>query len=56
MRKIDLAYAQEPDLYIANSNVVARRIQKNYGKQAIVINYPINTKNFVFSDKSPTFI
>jgi len=55
MRKIDLAYAQEPDLYIANSNVVARRIQKNYGKQAIVINYPINTKNFVFSDKKSNF-
>jgi len=28
MRKIDLTYAQSPDLYIANSNVVAHRIQK----------------------------
>ena len=50
MRNVDLKYAQEPDLYIANSSVVARRIQKIYGKQAIVINYPIDTSNFVFSD------
>ena len=51
MRKVDLAYAQEPDLYIANSSVVARRIQENYGKPAIVINYPINSKHFIFSSK-----
>ncbi|QSJ15447.1 glycosyltransferase [Nostoc sp. UHCC 0702] len=50
MRKVDLKYAQEPDLYIANSSVVARRIQSIYGKQAFVVNYPIDTNNFVFSD------
>jgi glycosyltransferase involved in cell wall biosynthesis len=50
MRNVDLKYSQEPDLYIANSSVVSRRIQKIYGKQAIVINYPIDTNNFVFSD------
>ncbi|WP_413173998.1 glycosyltransferase [Anabaena azotica] len=50
MRNVDLKYSQEPDLYIANSSVVGRRIQKIYGKQAIVINYPIDTSNFVFSD------
>jgi glycosyltransferase involved in cell wall biosynthesis len=50
MRDVDLQYAQEPDIYIANSSVVARRIQKIYGKQALMINYPIDTNNFVFSD------
>ncbi len=50
MRDIDLKYAQEPDLYIANSTIVARRIQSIYGKQAIVVNYPIDINNFVFSD------
>ncbi|MBD2384412.1 glycosyltransferase [Cylindrospermum sp. FACHB-282] len=50
MRNVDLKYAQEPDFYIANSSIVARRIQNIYGKQAIVINYPIDTSNFVFSD------
>ncbi|PLZ98931.1 group 1 glycosyl transferase, partial [Fischerella thermalis CCMEE 5328] len=49
MRRVDLAYAQEPDLYIANSSVVARRIQTTYGKKAIVINYPIDTSKFVFT-------
>jgi len=46
MRKVDLAYAQEPDLYIANSSVVAYRIQDNYGKHAIVINYPLLVSSF----------
>jgi glycosyltransferase involved in cell wall biosynthesis len=55
MRNRDLSYAQEPDIYIANSNVVAHRIQKNYGKRAIVVNYPINTSNFSFSDQKANF-
>ncbi len=49
MRNVDLVYAQEPDLYIANSSVVASRIQSIYGKKAIVINYPIDTSKFKFS-------
>jgi glycosyltransferase involved in cell wall biosynthesis len=50
MRAQDLKYAQEPDLYIANSSTVAQRIRKIYKKQAIVINYPIDTSQFEFSD------
>ncbi len=50
MRNVDLKYAQEPDLYIANSSVVARRIENIYGKQAMMVNYPIDTSKFVFSD------
>lgn len=55
LRKIDLTYAHSPDLYIANSNVVARRIQEIYGKQAIVINYPINPSIFSFSAQKSNF-
>jgi glycosyltransferase involved in cell wall biosynthesis len=55
MRKVDLAYAQEPDLYIANSSIVASRIKSTYGKDAIVINYPIDTSKFVFSDTKEDF-
>ncbi|NET32765.1 MAG: glycosyltransferase family 4 protein [Cyanothece sp. SIO1E1] len=55
MRKIDLTYAQEPDLYVANSTTVARRIQQTYGKQAITINYPIDGNKFVFSDQKEDF-
>ncbi len=50
MRAQDLKYAQEPDFYIANSTTVAHRIQQIYGKRAIVINYPIDTSQFEFSD------
>lgn len=55
MRKADIAYAQEPDLYVANSTEVARRIQKTYGKQAIVVNYPIDNTKFSFSDQKEDF-
>jgi glycosyltransferase involved in cell wall biosynthesis len=50
MRKVDLKYAQEPDLYIANSSIVAQRIQNIYRKESLVVNYPIDTKNFIFSE------
>lgn len=49
MREQDLQYAQEPDLYIANSTTVAKRIRKIYDRKALVINYPIDTNKFVFS-------
>jgi glycosyltransferase involved in cell wall biosynthesis len=55
MRTMDLTYSQEPDLYIANSSTVARRIQQTYGKPAIVINYPINTHKFRFSDQKDDY-
>jgi glycosyltransferase involved in cell wall biosynthesis len=50
MREQDLHYAQEPDLYIANSTTVAKRIEQIYKRKALVINYPIDTNKFVFSD------
>lgn len=50
LRKLDINYAQEPDLYIANSTTVAKRIQKIYGKPVRVIHYPINTNKFIFND------
>ncbi len=50
MRKWDLESAQGPDLYIANSTTVAERIQRIYGKNAMVINYPIDDQQFEFSE------
>jgi glycosyltransferase involved in cell wall biosynthesis len=55
MRKVDLRYSQEPDLYIANSSVVAKRIQTIYGKKAIVVNYPIDTSKFIFEEKKDEY-
>ncbi len=51
MRSTDLAYAREPDLYIANSTTVASRIKNIYSQNALVVNYPINASKFAFSSQ-----
>lgn len=55
LRPIDRQYAQEPNLYIANSTTVAGRIQRYYQKDALVVNYPIDTRQFTFSDQKEDF-
>ena len=55
MRKQDLRYAQEPDLYIANSSTVGDRIKQIYNRKALVINYPINTDKFIFAERKEDF-
>ncbi|MBD2101141.1 glycosyltransferase [Leptolyngbya sp. FACHB-261] len=55
MRKADLAYSQEPDLYVANSSTVVRRIRQTYNKKALLVHYPINDRRFVFSEEKDDF-
>ncbi len=55
LRKADLSYAQGPDLYVANSTTVAKRISRIYDKPAITLNYPIDTSKFSFSDQKEDF-
>jgi glycosyltransferase involved in cell wall biosynthesis len=55
MRKIDVDFSHEPDLYIANSSTVARRIEKIYKRQAIVINYPIDSQKFLYCEDKEEF-
>lgn len=58
MQEYDLKYAQEPDYYIANSSIVARRIKQYYGKtddKVKVINYPIDDSKFIFSENKEDF-
>lgn len=55
MRDADLSYSQEPDLYIANSTTVAERIRSIYGRPAITINYPIDSRQFIFSDQKADY-
>ncbi len=55
MRALDLKYSQEPDLYIANSTTVAERIRRVYGQDALVINYPIDDRQFAFSEIKEEF-
>lgn len=41
LRGVDRQAAQRVDLFIANSRHVAQRIQRNYGKSAVVIHPPV---------------
>lgn len=47
LRSLDLKAASRPDLYIANSRVVAGRIKQLYGRDAPVINPPIDVDRFL---------
>jgi glycosyltransferase involved in cell wall biosynthesis len=55
MRKRDILYSDSPDVYIANSSTVAKRIESIYKKKSIVINFPIDTKKFTFSDQKEEY-
>jgi glycosyltransferase involved in cell wall biosynthesis len=55
LRKLDVKYSREPDLYIANSSTVAKRIEQIYDKPAIIINYPVDNSKFVFSDQKESY-
>ncbi|MGB3765851.1 MAG: glycosyltransferase [Phormidesmis sp.] len=55
MRKTDLKYAQNPDVYVANSSTVSARIERVYHRPAMTINFPIEADNFVFSDQKEDF-
>jgi glycosyltransferase involved in cell wall biosynthesis len=55
MRKEDILSSCSPDVYIANSSIVARRINNIYRKESKVINFPVDTKKFLFSDQKEDF-
>ena len=55
LRHDDLVHAQKPDLYIANSTTVAKRIQQTYNRQAITVNYPIEASQFQYSERKESF-
>jgi glycosyltransferase involved in cell wall biosynthesis len=55
MRRLDLHYASEPDIYVANSSTVAKRIEQIYSRPASFINYPIDGGQFEFSDQKDDF-
>lgn len=51
LRFWDLKASRQPDHFVANSQVVAERIQKAYGRYAHVIHPPIDVNRFSLSDK-----
>ena len=55
LKRWDLTASQQPDYYIANSRVVARRIKKIYGRDATVIHPPIETDRFALAEKTDDY-
>ncbi len=55
MKKQDITYAGEPDIYVANSTTVAKRIRSIYQKKVLTVNYPINDDCFTFCDHKEDF-
>lgn len=55
MRKLDLHYSREPNIYVANSSTVADRIQAIYHRPASFINYPIDDSHFEFCDQKEDY-
>lgn len=49
----DLRASRQPDYFIANSNVVAERIRKFYGRDSVVIPPPIDVKRFSPASPEP---
>lgn len=43
LRQWDYVSSQRPDCLVANSSYIARRIQKFWGRDAVVVNPPVNT-------------
>lgn len=51
LRRWDIGAARQPDHFIANSKVVAERIQRAYGRTAEVIHPPIDVDRFQPADE-----
>jgi glycosyltransferase involved in cell wall biosynthesis len=51
----DISTGNRPDFFIANSEYIAKRIRKIYNRESIVINPPVDLKNFEFSAKKDDF-
>lgn len=53
MRPFDVRSSRRPDYFIANSEVVAERIFRLYGRDAYVIHPPVEIERFTVSDSPP---
>jgi glycosyltransferase involved in cell wall biosynthesis len=47
LRRQDLAGAASPDVFVANSRHVAKRIERYYGRSAEVVHPPVNVEHFL---------
>ncbi|HEV3072080.1 MAG TPA: glycosyltransferase [Solirubrobacteraceae bacterium] len=54
LRRQDLAGAAGPDLFVANSQHVASRIERYYGRTAEVVHPPVDVESFLDLPRSPS--
>ncbi|HLI32011.1 MAG TPA: glycosyltransferase [Solirubrobacteraceae bacterium] len=53
LRRWDLDGAKNPDLLVANSEHVAARIERFYGRHALVVNPPVDVDHFLELERKP---
>lgn len=53
LRRVDLAGAAGPDLFVANSAFVAARIRRFYGRDAVVVHPPVDVDRFLGLEHRP---
>jgi glycosyltransferase involved in cell wall biosynthesis len=53
LRRQDLAGAAGPDVFVANSNHVAKRIQRYYGRSAEVVHPPVDVDHYLGLARRP---
>jgi glycosyltransferase involved in cell wall biosynthesis len=53
LRRQDLAGSREPDLFVANSQHVAGRIQRFYGRSARVVHPPVDVQRLLALPRAP---
>ncbi len=54
LRREDLAGAQGPDVFVANSKHVAERIERFYGRSATVVNPPVDVDHYLGLSRAPS--
>ncbi len=55
LRMWDVSSANRVDYFIANSNFIAKRIRRVYGREAKVIYPPVNTEQFVLEESKEDY-
>jgi glycosyltransferase involved in cell wall biosynthesis len=55
LRQWDFASAQHVDHFVANSQYIARRVNKAYGRRALVIHPPVNVTDFTVGQQKEDF-
>ena len=55
LKRWDLRAAEQPDLFIANSKIVAERIKQCYGREATIIPPPIDVERFSIDEPDEDF-